>query len=175
MSLTRTVEVITLLPHPIGPSSLPTFGGNMGSLSVEIRDEGSVTRRIIGLLVAVALLAVGAACAGGSKTTSKTSDAVAAEATVTAARGGTIRLAGAELVVPPGAVDRDGGLTAQTTGAPFNLIAAGQSVLGPPVRPAGPFIFFDLLGAHLLHPARLTIPVDPAAFPASLGPQRGPT
>ena len=79
-----------------------------------------------------------------------------------------MRLAGgAMLVIPPGAVSANGRLIARTGGPQVgtNLSLDGQSAGAAPVlAAAGSQVRFELTGATLVHPADLTMQVDPAAL-----------
>jgi hypothetical protein len=79
-----------------------------------------------------------------------------------------VRLAGgAMLVIPPGAVSGNGHLIARIGGPRqgTNMSLGGQAAAAKPVlAPAGRQVRFELTGATLLHPAALTIPVDPSAL-----------
>jgi hypothetical protein len=126
--------------------------------------RGAVVRAVIAVLV---VLVTAAAC-GGSGRKSSPSAVSTADVVVTSTHGVTVRLAGgAILTIPPGAVSGNGRLIARIGGPQegTNLSLSGQSVTTMPVLAvAGSQVSFELTGATLVHPAALTIPVDPAAL-----------
>lgn len=123
---------------------------------------------LVSAIIAVVLaLATVAACGGGGGKPSRPT-ATTADVPVTTAHGATVRLAGGiRLVIPPGAVSADGRVIARTGGAAVGTSLGLDSRPGaakPVFAPAGSPVTFELTGARLIHPATLTVPVDPAAF-----------
>ena len=124
-------------------------------------------RRVLILISAVALVAAAVTGvivvhgSGGPKLPESV------DVAVTAARGATVRLAGATLVIPPGAISANGRLAARMidskTGT--NLDLNGKPKIAKPlISSAGQAVSFELNGARLIHPVTLTLSVSSAAF-----------
>ncbi len=122
---------------------------------------------VVRAVIAVLVVLVAATACGGSGNPSPSAVSTA-DVAVTSAHGVTVRLAGgAILAIPPGAVSGNGRLIARVGGQQegTNLSLSGQSVSAMPVLAvAGSQVSFELTGATLVHPAALTVPVDPAAL-----------
>ncbi len=122
----------------------------------------------VSAVVAVVLVLVTAAACGGGGGKPSHPAATTADVPVTVAHGATVRLAGGTtLVIPPGAVSADGRLIAHAGGSQVgtNLGLDGRPGAAKPVfASAGSAVTFELTGAKLVHPAALTVQVDPAAF-----------
>ena len=122
---------------------------------------------LVSPIVAVVLVLVTVvSCGGGGKPSHPA--ATTADVPVTVAHGATVRLGGGtKLVIPPDAVSADGHLIAHTGGVQVgtNLGLDGQPGAAEPVfAPAGNPVMFELIGAKLVHPASLTVQVNPTAL-----------
>lgn len=128
---------------------------------------GSPVRKSILILVAIAVLAATAITVAVIAGTSPAPGATFADVPVTVAHGAIVRLAGAILVIPPGAVSGDGQIKASTSDsqASTNLGLDGRPEARKPVfSPVGQSVSFELKGATLIHPATLSLPVNHAAL-----------
>ncbi|MHA6783192.1 hypothetical protein ACVGOW_19660 [Pseudonocardia saturnea] len=125
-------------------------------------------RRTLGLIITVVVAAVAVVAGlividniGGDR-----APAMSAEEAVSARDGGTITLAGATLVVPPGAVSADARLVATTIGAPPQPEAAADTS-SPSLSPASAPVSFELVGAQIQQPVQITFLVPSDALPAN--------
>jgi hypothetical protein len=132
-----------------------------------------VSRRVLVVAIVAVLVVVTATVmitvhqSGGGKTAIRPVDVTSADIPITVAQGGTVRLTGATLIVPPGAVSVDGRLVARTDGPQVDTSLSLNGEPGaarPVISSAGRSVSFELRGATLIHPATLTLSVDPAAF-----------
>jgi hypothetical protein len=127
-----------------------------------------ITRRVAALLLALALviaavvvtLAVVAGNSGASFGSARS-----AETTVTMRGGGSIRVEGATLRIPPGAVRGDGRLTARTERASAAMTVASAVTSALRLSLADAPVVFTLSGAKLVRAATLTLAVRPDAVP----------
>jgi hypothetical protein len=86
---------------------------------------------------------------------------------VTANQGATVRLAGATLVIPPGALSANGTVVARVSDskARSGLSANGKPETSKPlISSAGQTVSFELSGARVVRPLTLTLPVSSAAL-----------
>lgn len=82
-----------------------------------------------------------------------------AQSAVTAGKGGTVRLGGATLTVPPGAVPSDGAVSATTANPPPVAGTLGDGS-GIGLLAASPPVTFTLTGTTFTSSATLTMPVN---------------
>ena len=132
-----------------------------------------MSRRVLVVAIVAVLVAVTATVviavhqSGGGTTAIRPVDVTSADIPITVAHGGTVRLTGATLIVPPGAVSVDGRLVARTDGPQVDTSLGLNGKPGaakPAISSAGRSVSFELRGGTLIHPATLTLSVDPAAF-----------
>jgi hypothetical protein len=132
-----------------------------------------VSRRVLVVAIVAVLVVVTATVviavhqSGGGTTAIRPVDVTSADIPITVAHGGTVRLTGATLIIPPGAVSVDGRLVARTDGPQVDTSLGLNGKPGaakPTISSAGRSVSFELRGGTLIHPATLTLSVDPAAF-----------
>jgi hypothetical protein len=97
-----------------------------------------------------------------------------AEAPVTVHGGGVVRLAGAKLVLPPGAVSADGRVIARVQPASPAPTATAVNKPSPHLLLAATPVQFTLIKSRLIHPATLSFPVSRRALPANAPRALGP-
>jgi hypothetical protein len=127
-----------------------------------------ITRRTAVLLVALVLVVAAVVVTltvvvTRSSTTSGT--AGSASTTVTVQGGGSIRVEGATLRIPAGAVTGNGQLTAHTEQASAAITSPAGLTPALRLSVASPPVSFTLSGARLVRPAILTLTVRPSALP----------
>jgi hypothetical protein len=127
-----------------------------------------VTRRATALLLALALViavvVVTVAVVDHDSGTSSGTERSAATA-VTMQDGGSIRVEGASLRIPPGSITGDGRLTARTEQASPAITRASAVTSVLRLSLASAPVLFTLSGARLVRAATLTLAVRPGALP----------
>ena len=124
------------------------------------------SKRLVALLLALALVVAAAVVTLTLVTHNSGTAKLRPTAAVTVQGGGTVRVAGATLHIPPGAVSANGQLSVQTERSTTALSKAATtdrsalrlSLAAAPVQ-------FELAGTRLVRPATLTITVRPSALP----------
>jgi hypothetical protein len=127
-----------------------------------------ITRRAAALLLALALViaaVVVTLTVVVHNSSASFGTARSAATTVTMQGGGSIRVEGATLRIPPGAVREDGRLTARTEQASAAISRATAVVPALRLSLASAPVLFTLSGARLVRAATLTLAVQPSAVP----------
>ena len=124
-------------------------------------------RRVLILISAVVLAAAAVTGVIVVRGSSGPELPVSADVAVTAARGATVRLASATLVIPPGAISANGRIAARIidSRAGTDLGQSGKPEIAKPlISSAGQAVSFELTGARLIHPVTLMLSVSSAAL-----------
>lgn len=120
------------------------------------------------LVVVTATVVIAVHQSGGGTTAIRPVDVTSADIPITVAPGGTVRLTGATLIIPPGAVSVDGRLVARTDGPQVDTgldLNGGPGAAKPVISSAGRSVSFELRGGTLIHPAIRPLSPKPETSP----------
>lgn len=148
----------------LGIGCVPSYDFGNGRLPAVVRrllpaTGGWVVKLLVALVASSFIASLLVACAASP---------VRHPGQVSAGQGGSIELAGARLLVPPGAVSRDGDLRASTVGAPPRTAQPMGTSRPALLSSVSAPVHFTLAGARIIRLVRITVRVPHVPLPPGL-------